>query len=430
MIEDAEFAVPDATDVPDAATTESGNVAFDCLEYESGGETWRVELGGELAAKFELRETDQVALLHRALFGQEPTWMLVRRLYGIAPMLGVKDPDDLRVWPLDELAQSSGIAAKEIEAHVAGAVNYWRRWLLQNEGGAKKKKSTAGIATPLPPPEEIDQLLRTQGFVGVEDQPEREYIAQRIIELEEWLDDPNLRATARSAIQQEVQIFFVIEPTIRTLRAEAKSKENQQSGTSEKKNTALMTMMKERREAQSALEATLKGLGVMDSKGSHLRKRMEFSNCLGGIMDAMKLYYSDNDHALIDGLMTAAEVELMTTPVYLTKSALRPAQYRADLTLMVSEAAEHFWEREWSPTPLSRRMCRRLREGFRQGINFVRSDEGEVIEDPDDMEISEPPTTVSQMPVGGGPNEANQNAAAMPLPRPRASKDEDVAVIV
>jgi hypothetical protein len=423
MSDEMDFASDGPSAMPEAPS-------YDFLEYDArsgpagGTETWRVERGTQLIADFELDGPEDLPRFHEAMVGQQPAWEIVQRLYAIAPMLGVEDPDLLRAWSIEEIAEKRICGTRDVESYVAGAKNYWRRWRLQ-ASATNKKEAEPVESKPALPSEKVEQLLREQGFVDVDDVDEQNYIATRITELEEWLGDDHVRASTRSAIQQEVQIVFVIEPAIRKLRKNIKE---QLATTATKEQEArLLSLIKARSEAQTALESTLKAIGVTDGQGGGLRKKLAFNDCLSTCVDAMRDYYAKDDRRPIDKVFTAAEVEILTTP-----TALRPAQYRPDVVVSAIEAMEHLWDPEYKPTPLGRRVCRKLHEGFKQGVAMVRAEGGEVgtdeLEAIEDLEDSTSGGTVMPTPEATAkPADGSQPA---PAPQPRIRRTDDVAVIM
>lgn len=384
--------------------------ATGAIEYDApNGDTWRMERGADLIRDFELPsdtaaiQADALQKFHGALCNQEPAWNVICRIYGNAPLYGMSEPDEVRAWTLAELAEKRGVEPGEIDALIQGAKSYLKRFQIE-------AKSTENIKVrPALDDETADRLLLENGFGLTASQEERKYTASRCMELQPWLEDDRLRAAARSLIQQEVTLFFILDPGIREVRALIADKATKRQG-AEKENSQLMSLLKERRDAQTALDGGMKVLGLSDAAGGTLKKRMAFNDCLSILMEAVQRYYSDEDRDLIDGLFTAAEVEILTTP-----TELRPAQYRPDLVLSALEASKHLWEKDWSATKLSRRACRKLAAGFNQGLSEARSLEGgisgdEVVEE----EISD--ETASGSPAVAGPLETSLQQGDAPQP--------------
>lgn len=402
MADDGELefdAVPEP-EFGDASVREAPSaVSFDYVEYAApDGEKWRVERGSHLIAEFGLDGPDMLPIWHGAMMqesGDAETWMVLRRLFGIAPMMGVEDPEELRVWPVAELAAHMGVTDRTVENHVAGAKMHWKRWRVENQQADARSQKSENREGQLPD-DEVTRLLSEQGFVEVESVEERRYIASRIQQLREWLDDDHLRGTARNMISQEVGLFFVLDPSIRELRKKISDVRANTRSVPEKESTQLMALIKTRREEQEALERTLKTLGMTEASGGGLKKKMGFGDFLSGMFDAVKAFKSQEDRSLIDGFFEAAEVEILTAP-----TTLRPIQYRPDLIVSLSEAVEHLWEADWSPTPLSRRACRTLTKAFGAALSAARAESGEVPrsdypdEDPEPVSESTVPASVA-----------------------------------
>lgn len=416
--------MPDELDFEAAVPPESPTPATGSVEYPApNGEKWRIERGGDLMADFEIgpsRTGDSLETLtkfHSALGNQEPAWNIICRLYGNAPLYGVDDLDEMRVWTIAELAEKRGVEPRDLDAFVEGAKTFWKRAQLETQSVENVR------VRPAVDEETADLLLREHGFGDVENPEERKYIASRCQELQLWLDNDQLRAATRSMLQQEITLFFILDPTIRGVRSEIARKLTEHHGV-EKENTQLLSLMKERRDAQGALDNSMKVLGLFDSAGGALRKKMQFNDTLSILIEAIQKYYSEDDRELIDGLFTAAEVELLMTP-----TELRPMQYRPDLVLMALEAKEHLWEADYSPTKLGRRASRKLTAGFAQGLAEARSQEGEVtneeaaaeeLEEAEVQQSSGNPAGPMELPEGGGvhgvpalPVRSGEEAAAM-----------------
>lgn len=409
MSEDSELEFERAPEPDDPETGPGSAIAaatFDYVEYAAPDhEKWRVERGSDLIAEFALDGPEMLPVWHGAMTGgrrseeEEQTWLILRRLYGIAPMMGVEDPNELRVWASAELATTLGLSERVVENHVTGAKMFWRRWKTENQRsdvGSRKPKGQKPDKDALPE-EEVARLLIEQGFVDVESEDERRYIASRIMQLEPWLESEQLRGTARNLISQEIELFFVIDPSIRELRAKIKTVKVNTNTTSipEKENRQLLEFSRARREVQSSLEATLKTLGMTEASGGGLKKKMGFGDFLSGLFDAVKAFKSQEDRGLIDGFFEAAEIEILTTP-----TTLRPIQYRPDLIVSLSEAVEHLWEADWSPTPVSRRACRTLNKAFGAALAAARAERGEVPRSdyPDDEPEGAEPVETSAAP--------------------------------
>ncbi len=337
------------------------------------GDDWRAENGGALCADFGIPDgamIDEMARWHDLFSVQEEVFKILRRIYGIHPLLGVEEIDDMRAWTREEVASKLGMAVKDIDATLDAAKTFWRRHKLENERAKEPDREEKRDELT---PELARKLLLQHGFVAIEDENERAYIANRIHELELWLENDQTRALARALIQSEVHIFFFIDKAITATKAQITRKEAMQHDIT-KENEQLMKLLKDRRDAVSAMEGTNKALGM--DKGEGMRKRLGYQETLTLCMQGMQDYYADNSRELIDHIHTAAEVELLCTPL-----TLRPAQYRPDVVVSAYEAMQHFWDRDWKPTGLGRLASRRLRAGFEEGLRLIRAERNEGIAD-------------------------------------------------
>lgn len=356
------------------------------IRYQVGAEQWRAEEGEKLLSDFEMPMVagrEALGRWHLAFAGTE-IWKMLRRLYGINPLLGGAEGESFQQpISLQEYASLEGLSLRAVESALEGAKTYWIRWQAQEELRTQRQNRQTA-----PPPQEVsvkeaepmgeaevDRLLLANGFVGIKDAQERVYIAGRIGELEPWLESEQSRAVARSLIQQEVMVFFVLDRAIAATREDMEEKK-QKGHDAVKSGEQLLKLMKERRDSQAGIESTMKQLGMDEARNASLKKKISFKDTIGTLMDGVAAYYSDADTALIDGVYTAAEIELLVTPF-----TLRPAQYRPDVVVACWEAMQNFWDRDYVPTPASRLTLRRLRSGFAAGLAAIRSEEGESIAD-------------------------------------------------
>jgi hypothetical protein len=353
------------------------------------GEAWRVEDGERLLSLFEIpiaRGKDELPLWHEAFAPQNEVFEMLRRLFAINPALGVDDPALLTPQTEQEVASARGMALREVRGTLEAAKAFWlRRKALDRKNGTDTAYGSEGNngsngrnevnGDGADPDGALERRLAENGFAGITDENERAYIANRIVELELWLESEQSRPVARSLIQQEVMVFFILDPAIAAARADMDGKKSKGHDTV-KSGEQLLKLMKERRDAQSGIESTMKQLGMDEAKNATLKKKMSFKDTISTLLDGMARFYSDADNALIDGVFSAAEIQLLTTPL-----TLRPAQYRPDLVVSCWEAMQHFWERDYVPTPVGRQACRKLRAGFEQALAMIRSEDGESIAD-------------------------------------------------
>jgi hypothetical protein len=414
------------------------------IEYEAPDESpWRIERGIDLLKDFDIEGTDsekmaEIVRWHGALCTQERAWLVVRRLYCVAPIFGCDDPDELRVWPMAEIAAKLGVPVVDIERFLEAAKGFWKRWKTSN-----RRTESATILEEGPEvmdSAEIDKLLRKHGFALDIPQDERNYLATRCMELQMVLENDHTKSVARSAIQQEIHIFFILDAQIRSVkqeiqamiavskkRAEDKGEDYLPPDTG-KKNAEVLKLIEARSSAQASLENTMESLGLTEEQTSALKKKTQFVDSLGGLIRAIQEYKANGDNTLLDGYATGPEIEILTTPY-----DLRPPQYRPDLVLSIPAHMENLFNPDYIPPPLSQKAARRLVRGFKAGLAEARNEEGESIL-PLDEERDDEALSAAEMKQERGISpglQANSNiqpAQSPPRVRPRGN-DDNLAVI-
>jgi hypothetical protein len=360
------------------------------LEYAPAGDDappWLIGDWRAIAGHFSL-QPHEVNDWHRSLAGQGRPWVVIRRIFSIAPLWGDgATPDDIRSWSWAELSKSLGVTEKHLRADLDAAIEFWKKARLSLnirravDGAAASAASSADPADPAQPadaasslPEgfpdfqihqhleeaEITAILTPFRFHTVKSPADRLYVANRILELRKLLEDKYKREQVRQLIVMELSMANY-EATIHTLksrletiqkRSEIDSKESaeirsisESLATTEKALTALSTTYQKQADEiggdeMEASEARRLAIGT----ASHL-------------IEAHRKYYASGNRDLIDGMFTAEEVVWLTTPL-----SIRPAQYRPDVVLRVREAfqPENLWSPDYKPSTIQRDACRRM----------------------------------------------------------------------
>lgn len=400
------------------------------IEYRApDGKEWRVERGMDLLRDFEIipaHVSRYIGLWHAAMAGQDRIWMIVRRLYGVAPMLGISDPDEVRVWPAKELADSLGLTEGQIEATIGETKLFWARYRSANR---QDRKAVGMDPKRAMTTEEVDAILDRYEFSTIAGEVERRYVAKRCIDLEAYLEHDTGRPMAKSAIQQELLIFYVLDVRIAQHQATvaAKIKENPKSTNEDNENKRLMDLMEARAKANKSYQETMTVLGATQVQTGSVTKRASFQLCLGAMIEAVQKYMANADNSLVDGFATEGEIILA-----MREKELRPPQYRPDVAIMWVEAMDRLWDKDFEPTPVGRMRSRKIRACFRSAIKQMMIEEGEGVDAPGDEELLIGGDTqgtvapVSPVPPGFGDAapSASPSMAAMPPLRPRGDASE------
>lgn len=402
------------------------------IDYDApGGEEWRIDSGREMLADFDIAGPDdevlqQVIRWHEALSSQPALWSIVCRLFAVTPQVGVEDPALFRPWRFEEIAANLGMTLRDVEAGFAEAKGFWKKWQTAAKPAARPAPAEGA---PVLDAARMEKLLLQHGFIAVDDEREREYIAQRIQDLESLLDNEIQRSMARAMIAQEASLFFTIDPALRHIQADLKERSEKGQITKEMEERTAR-MLAARNAAQSQLEATMKALNLSEAQTGSVQKKGAFKDSLCALIEAVAAYEAQGDRTLVDGIFTAAEIEVLTEPFH-----SRDFQYRPDLAMIVPECIDNLFDPSYAPPRLGRKAHRRLVAGFKQGLLLLRAGDGEVTQELDPESLEDRNEAVIQQAERDGDAAAmtsGMSAAAArisppvrPLPDPRKERLAD-----
>jgi hypothetical protein len=377
------------------------------LRYLAMGETgerWQVERFDLLVAGFAMvvksvAEAEAVAQAFHAFAVEHPRqWQIVRRLFGIAPVVPSADShdDDLRIWTREELV-AEGIYGdlEQIEAELEVLRVLWRDHLNRTE----QSRQAEAVSTKLEaPPGELaldDKLLETFQFserifkVNVydptagedgkgaevprgdtENRIEREWFTKRVIGWQKMLQDPMGGPVARSALMNDLHLRRLeYEIAVSPSNRRDKLLELQQRLTKDY-NTAI-----------EKLQEMFPDLAVAG--------RITFRAVLSDVIVAHRDYYARADRRLVDKVFTASEIEFQ-----LRSSLQLGAQHRFSLGLAIVENIHGMYDPEFrsqfKPSTLKKidAMTKAAREAARELQNepVVDLERGVSPEDPDQFD--------------------------------------------
>lgn len=335
-------------------------------EYETSTEEyWSVEdFESGLGPAFQITPADLPAW-HAALAGQGRAWEIIRRLYRVAPLIGISD-DDTRPWSQAELAAHYGIEPSIVEAEVKNAISHWQNTLADQS--VSRELYAGGITI-----DELERLTRFShgdgldrdmiqrlldafGFAPIQGDALRAEVAARIISLREYLGSPHTRVMARQVIRLEVSLnaqekllsswqnrlddTLADDPSLEKNRAEV-----------ELIRAKLTEIEKETRTISTSHAKLQKELGA-DEIDLTARKRL-FVETVAYIMEQCRIYESDPENWKTDGVFTAAEIDWL-----LEHSGERTPQYRPDIVTRVNEALlpQNLWNPKFQPSPINRKV--------------------------------------------------------------------------
>lgn len=348
------------------------------LEYTPAEDAppWLVDDWQGLAAVFDLREHEIVAW-HLALAGQGRPWLVVRRLYQLAPLFGDgTSPDDLKAWSYAELSAALGVPEAHLKSDLAAAVEFWKKARLAHsiQSQIAQSEPVAGVDSVKPidglPVFSIHQalddaqmtaILTPFRFHSLRSAADRLYVANRILELRQLLEDKITRESARTLIVMELNMashesaLNAHRARLETIQRGSGDISKDQSIEIQKIGDAIKSTEKALTDLSTTYRAAAAELGGGEAEAGELRRVA--MGTISHLTEAHRLYYESGDKSLIDGLFTAEEVVWLTTPL-----TIRPAQYRFDVVLRAREAClpENLWDKDYKPTVIPREACRRL----------------------------------------------------------------------
>lgn len=347
------------------------------LTYQPTGENgpWRVlafaDLVGELGLAPRPDWANAMAWVHGILVAAPRAWQLARRLYGIVPVLVPPgaNADDLRLWKRGELQKSLGLSPTNFRAE------------LEAISALLRRREEREIPLPDEPPPEADdhgelfhpsqpelpspeRALIEAGFsrsvhdyVGATEDDkrmERMRLAERVSEWEQMLRDPMARVLARQALLNEMllrrteQVLLSVDPASGRFR----ELENQKSKLEEQYRTQLLE-----------LDEIFPWRGLAGGKVS-------FRGSLAEVIQGVRAVRANNDHRLIDGIQSAAEVEVQ----FRQSEQLPTPRYRLGQTVYLLAAIDGLMDPQWRPLfsePMLKKLDRvgqRLIDESRQAI--------------------------------------------------------------
>lgn len=348
------------------------------LEYSPAEDSppWLIDEWLAVADAFGLADHEVVAW-HCALAGQGRPWWIIRRRFKVAPLWGDEcSSDDLKVWSWAELSKSCGVPEAHLKTDLEAAVEFWKKARLT---ASIQRHVTAGDreSDPSDPVKQLDGLPRFQihqefteaqisailtpfRFHTIRSSADRLYVANRILELRNLLEDKQTRESARTLIVMELNMtshesaLYAHKLRLETLQRTSEISEGQ-SKEILKLGDAITTTEKALTQLSTTYRAAAAELGSDEIEAGEQRRVA--IGTISHLTESHRQFYESGTRLLIDGMFAADEVVWLTTPL-----TIRPAQYRPDVVLRVNEAMipENLWGKDYKPTVIQRDACRRL----------------------------------------------------------------------
>jgi hypothetical protein len=332
------------------------------VEYTVDGVAWRCSRFQLLAAEFPVTH-GQLPLFHAVAGAQERGWLLVRRLFGLQPVQPPQDVslDDLRLWDREELRAALGLSRPQFQAELDAVRGAWQ--------GVKPREEPENPKSEVRSPKfEFDfpdsELLRQHGFVlRFQSVDEGAWFAQRVRDYEKILNEKFSAVLARNALMSELRIHQLDDLLNDGERCRAGS-------------TDWKTNLKLRQELDKNYQDQIAQIREVCPWAGAIAGKYAFTGQVSDLTAAYQAYYGRGDTRLIDGILTATEVQVECRR---SVQASEP-RYRAGWVVHANAAKAGLWDPNWkSPFPPGLLKC--LDEGWK--VAFVSASDAAGLKVPD-----------------------------------------------
>jgi len=335
------------------------------LEYTPIGsaDQWRVERFDLLAAEFlfDAPWEQQMSLFHELAVAQVRRWLIVRRVFGIAPLISNAD-EDFSILTREQVCALLAIQPKELQAELDALRAQWR-----NTASRQAEESEAKNLEPELPATDFKfghEILEKHGFPEAmfsefdakrsleQNRLERDWFAKRVTEWDKMLSEPMAESIAREALLNELYLRRLqVEMTVLS----PSSKRWQE-------------LLAAKNDIEVRREAQLETLSEMFPESS-LAGKVSFRAVISELNQAHRDFYANGDRQLIDKIFSHAEVEVL-----LRQSVQQQEpQYRFGLNVAIIQAMHGLYDPNFrSRIKLS--VFKKLDAGFRAAVNQVREE--------------------------------------------------------
>lgn len=302
-------------------------------EYQVGGEAWRCARFDLLAAEFTITP-DQLALFHGVLSAQDRGWLMVRRLYGLQPVLppATMPGDDLRTWSRAELRAALGIRPAQLQQELDALRGQWLG--LVGPKPAPDPEAPASPAAPAAPKQDLfepdPRLLAYDLPVTFESRAEHDWFVKRVGDYEKILQDRLARGLAVNALMMEL--------SMRRLDCYLNNDKLCHVGREDwRAHTKL------RQDLDGNYQKQIEQIKKLCPWAGAVAGDYAFAGVMSDVTKAIHDYESRGDTRLIDGIFTATEILIECRR---SGQASAP-RYRAGLVLFANAARAGLFDPRW-----------------------------------------------------------------------------------
>ena len=330
-------------------------------EYSVGGEPWRAWKPAELAAEFGVAEPE-VAEFQAVVSVLPRPWLLVRRLYGLVPVLPLPgtSEDDLKAWGAEELAASLGITRKQLQQELDVVRGYWQG---RRQGAAPAPAPVASAPAGELPLSTPDEVLAMCGFPSIKFQnaAEWERFRKRLEDFGPLLREAASAGLARDLLMTELRIARL---------------DGDLDDPNTKRTADWRALLKTRTELADSYESRSKLVLEEFPWAQQVAGKLALKGTVTELVAAVMAYRSRGDTRLVDGIHTLAEVEVLCR-----MSVQGPLpKYRAGKVVYLNEARAGLMDPKWQ-SQLTHGFVKRLDKTWAEAYAAAAREAGDPLPD-------------------------------------------------
>ena len=305
-------------------------------EYLAGGEMMRVTRFDFLEVEFTGLLDNELPLFHETLSIHTRGWMILRRLFGILPVIPKRGTleDDLRTWQRPELLDKLGLTASDLKEELERLRGVWNGTKKPVTAPVEKAEEKEGLDF------EADRLVKEHGMGDLLKREEVPWMAGRLIAYGVMLSHPQ--------VGEMVRMTLLTELDLRRLQIQRTKLSKELNETAdEQKRKAL------EREYDWVYDKLADLLPAYDKQVRRIDEVFPFMKQSAGALNFRAVasdmvvchaaWERDPANRPVDGVYTVGEVEVLCR----TSLQAPEPQYRAGQVIYLNEARAHLFDPNW-----------------------------------------------------------------------------------